>query len=91
MKMNGVIVNENGNVKTEARKTIATYVANHRDIFAKATANENGTYSIPVEDNAGNVVFINFTVTVGAKNAADRVEKKRAKKERVVETFGIEG
>jgi hypothetical protein len=91
MKMTNVIVNEKGNIKTEARKAIVNYVDNHRDIFATATKNANGTYTVPVTDEAGNVAYINFTVTVGTKNAADRAEKKATKKEKVAEVFDIEG
>lgn len=91
MRMTNVIVNEKGNIKTEARKVIANYVDANRNIFATATKNANGTYTVPVTDEAGNVAYINFTVTVGTKSAADRAEKKATKKEKVAEDFTIEG
>lgn len=91
MTITNTILNEKGNIKSEARKTIAAYVDNHRDIFATAVKNANGTYTVPVTDEAGNVAYINFTVTVGTKSAADRAEKKATKKEKVAEDFTIEG
>ena len=90
MKMTNVIVNEKGNVKAGARKAITEYVANHREVFAEAVANENGTYSVAVVDGAGNTVYVNFDVTVSTKNAADRSEKKTVKKAKVAETFDID-
>lgn len=90
MKMTNVIVNEKGNVKAGARKAIVEYVASHREVFAEAVANENGTYSVAVVDSAGNTVYVNFDVTVSTKNAADRSEKKTVKKAKVAETFDIE-
>ena len=64
MKMTNVIVNEKGNVKAGARKAITEYVASHREVFAEAVANENGTYSLAVVDGAGNTVYVNFDITV---------------------------
>ena len=90
MKMTNVIVNEKGNVKAEARKAIVAYVDTHRNVFAEAVKNDNGTYSVAVVDGAGNTVYVNFDVTVSTKNAADRAEKKTVKKAKVAETFDIE-
>ena len=88
--MKNVIVNEKGNVKAGARKAIVEYVANHREVFAEAVMNDNGTYTVTVVDGAGNTVYVNFDVTVSTKNAADRAEKKATKKTKVAETFDIE-
>lgn len=89
--MTNVIVNEKGNVKADARKAIVSYVASNRSVFADAVMNDNGTYTATVSDSAGNVVYVNFTVTVSTKSAADRAEKKTARKTKVAEDFEIEG
>ena len=82
MKINANVLTETGAVKAGARKALADYVNTHRDIFAGAVRNDNGTYSVAVEDGAGNVVYINFEVTVSTMCAADRAKRKsRAKKE----------
>ena len=91
MKINGNILTETGLVKTQARKTLATYVANNRNIFEKATLNENGTYSIQVQDSNGNVAYINFEVTISTLNANDRAKRKsRAKKEVATDSYEID-
>lgn len=89
--MTNVIVNEKGNVKAEARKAIVAYVDTHRNVFAEAVKNDNGTYSVAVTDTEGNTVYVNFDVTVSTKNAADRAEKKSTRKVKEAETFDIEG
>lgn len=89
--MTNVIVNEKGNVKAEARKAIVAYVDTHRNVFADAIRNDNGTYSVAVTDSNGNVVYINFDITVSTKNAGERAEKKSTRKAKEVETFDIEG
>jgi chloramphenicol 3-O-phosphotransferase len=91
MRMTNVIVNEKGNVKAEARKAIVAYVDTHRNVFADAVKNDNGTYSVAVVDGAGNTVYVNFDVTVSTKNAADRAEKKSTRKVKEAEAFDIEG
>lgn len=91
MRMTNVIVNEKGNVKAEARKAIVAYVDTHRNVFADAIRNDNGTYSVAVTDSNGNVVYINFDITVSTKNAGERAEKKSTRKAKEVETFDIEG
>ena len=91
MRMTNVIVNEKGNVKAEARKAIVAYVDTHRNVFAEAVKNDNGTYSVAVTDTEGNTVYVNFDVTVSTKNAADRAEKKSTRKVKEAETFDIEG
>lgn len=90
MRVNNVVLNEKGNVKTEARKALVAYVDAHRNVFANATRNDNGTYSVAVVDSAGNTVYVNFEVTVSNKNAADRAEKKTVRKAKVAETFDLE-
>ena len=89
--MTNVIVNEKGNVKAEARKAIVAYVDTHHNVFADAIRNDNGTYSVAVTDSNGNVVYINFDITVSTKNAGERAEKKSTRKVKEVETFDIEG
>ena len=91
MRMTNVVVNEKGNVKAEARKALVAYVEAHRDVFASAVKNDNGTYSVAVEDSAGNVVYVNFEVTVSTKNAADRAERKNSRKPKAApEAFDVE-
>ena len=90
MKINGNVLTDTGAVKATARKTIATYVANHRDIFASAVLNDNGTYSVAVKDEAGNVVYVNFEVTVSTMNAGDRAKRKTKAKAPKADTFEIE-
>lgn len=91
MKINGNVLTENGVVKTQARKVLADYVNNHREIFNQATKNENGTYSLQVTDENENIIYINFEVTVSTLNANDRAKRKsRAKKETATETYEID-
>ena len=87
MKITNVIVNEKGNIKASARKVIVEYVAGNRLVFAEATLNSNGTYSLPIVDSEGNVVYVNFDVSVSTKNAADRA--KKAHKTEEAEAFDI--
>lgn len=87
MKITNVIVNEKGNVKASARKAIIEYVTGNRVVFAEATLNSNGTYSLPIVDSEGNVVYVNFSVSVSTKNAADRA--KRVRKTAEVGMFDI--
>ena len=79
---NTIALTEKGMVKPAVRKTLTDYVAKHADsVFAKAEKVEGkNTYFIPVEDANGNVVYINFDVTVSTKAPYDRAEKKRAPK-----------
>lgn len=90
MRIKGNVLTESGVVKATARKTMAAYVANHRNIFASAVANDNGTYSVAVKDEAGNTVYINFEVTVSAMNAADRAKRKAKAKAKATEEFEVE-
>ena len=91
MKINGNVLTETKQVKANARKALATYVANNRSIFETAVKNENGTYSIAVADEANNTVYINFEVTVSTLNASDRAKRKsRAKTEKATENYDID-
>ena len=91
MKINGNVLTESGVVKTQARKVLADYVNNHREIFKQATKNENGTYSLQVTDENENIIYINFEVTVSTLNANDRAKRKsRAKKETTTEAYEID-
>ena len=91
MKINGNVLTENGVVKAQARKVLADYVNNHREIFNQATRNENGTYSLQVKDENNNVIYINFEVTVSTLCASDRAKRKsRAKKETATDTYEID-
>lgn len=47
------------------------------------------TFTIPVTDVDGNTVYINFDVTVSAKNPADRAERTRKPKAKA-ETEAVE-
>lgn len=73
---------DKGNIKNDVRKAIAGYVAKHQDtIFAKAekVADKN-VYFVEVHDADGNVIYVNFDVTVSTKAPFDRAERKpRAK------------
>lgn len=85
----GIAMNEKGNVKAAARKAIADYVAENRDVFAKAEAVKNG-YVAEFVDEDGNVVYVNFEVSVSNKSIADRAEKVHKAKAPVAENFDIE-
>lgn len=76
MTVKGNVLTETGAVKAGARKALAGYVNEHRNIFEGAIRNENGTYSVEVQDSEGNVVYINFEVTVSAMCAGDRAKRK---------------
>ena len=90
MKINGNVLTDTGAVKATARKTMAKYVADNRNIFASAVLNENGTYSVAVKDEAGHTVYVNFEVTVSTMNAGDRAKRKAKAKATKADTFEIE-
>lgn len=72
---------EKGQVRPAVRTSIVNKIANDRDMFAKAVrVDEKGQFYIPVEDNAGNVIYINFEVTVSTNCIADRAPKARKPK-----------
>ena len=82
MKMKSVALTEKGIVKTAVRKSLTDYVAKHQsDIFARAKKVEGKSiYYIEVEDANGNVVYVNFVVSVATKAPFERAERKpRAK------------
>ena len=85
---NTVALTEKGQVKPAVRTQLADYVAKHADtIFAKAEkVDGKNAYFIPVEDADGNVIYINFDVTVSTKAPFDRAEKKRAPKAKTTPT-----
>lgn len=91
MTIKGNVLTEKGLVKANARKALADYVATHREVFGKAERNANGTYSVAIKDESGNVVYINFEVTVSTMCAGDRAKKKtKAKTAENVEAFDVE-
>lgn len=72
---------EKGQVRPVVRTSIINKVASDRDMFAKAVqVDSKGQFYIPVQDQAGNVVYINFEVTVSANCIADRAPKTRKPK-----------
>ena len=74
---NTVALNEKGNLKPAVRVSVANHVAKHPELFAQATRVEGkNCYSLPVEDAAGNVFYVNFDVTVSTKPASERAERK---------------
>ena len=91
MTVKGNVLTETGAVKAGARKAIAAYVEGNRNLFAEATKNDNGTYSVAMTDEAGHTVYINFEVTVSTMCAADRAKRKpRAKATAQAEAFEVE-
>lgn len=74
---NTVALNEKGNLKPVVRKSVMSYVAKHPELFAQAERVEDkGAFTLPVEDAAGNVFYVNFDVTVSTKPASERAERK---------------
>lgn len=91
MTVKGNVLTETGAVKAGARKALAGYVNEHRDIFAGAVRNENGTYSVAVKDGEGHTVYVNFEVTVSTMCAGDRAKRKsRAKATQVADGYEVE-
>ena len=88
IKLNGNVLTEKGQVKANARKTLVDYVAKHPEVFCESERNDNGTYSIEVNDSEQNVIYVNFEITVSTMNAGDRA--KRKSKSKKVETEDIE-
>ena len=84
---------DKGNIKNDVRKAIAGYVAKHQDtIFAKAekVADKN-VYFVEVHDADGNIIYVNFDVTVSTKAPFDRAERKpRAKADKGDSTIEVE-
>ena len=84
---------DKGNIKNDVRKAIAGYVAKHQDtIFAKAekVADKN-VYFVEVHDADGNVIYVNFDVTVSTKAPFDRAERKpRAKADKESSAIEVE-
>lgn len=78
MKMKAVALTEKGVVRPQVRKSLVSYVAKHQDtIFAKAErVDQKAVWCLPVEDSAGNTVYINFDITITTKNPCDRAERK---------------
>ena len=83
MRIKSVALTEKGQVKPVARKAIVNHIAANPNLFAHATrVGDKGVFTMEVTDAAGNVIFVNFDVTVSTKAAADRAERKpRAKAE----------
>ena len=88
-RLNGNVLTDKGVVKTAARKALMEYIDTDRNVFAEATRNANGTYSVAVEDASGNVVYVNFEVSVSAKIAADRAARKTTRKAKEAESFEL--
>ena len=87
MKVNGTVISEKGMVKPAARASIAAHVADNRGIFANAIkVDGKNVYYVEVMDADGNIIYINFDVSVSYKAPYDRAEKKakpKAQKETV--------
>ena len=83
MRIKSVALTEKGQVKPAARKAIVNHIAKNPNLFAHATrVGDKGVFTMEVTDANGNVIFVNFDVTVSTKAAADRAERKpRAKAE----------
>lgn len=93
MKIKSIALTEKGVVKTAVRKALADYVAkNQASVFANARKVEDKSiYYIEVEDANGNVVYINFDVTVSTKAPFERAERKpRAKTDKGNSTVEVE-
>lgn len=93
MKIKSIALTEKGVVKTAVRKALADHVAKNQGVvFANARKVEDKSiYYIEVEDANGNVVYINFDVTVSTKAPFERAERKpRAKAEKGNSTVEVE-
>lgn len=88
-RLNGNALTEKGMIKTAARKTLMECIDTDRNMFAEATRNANGTYSIAIEDASGNTIYINFEISISAKNAADRAARKTTRKAKEAESFEL--
>lgn len=89
MVLNGNALTEKGMVKAGARKALTEFVNANREVFANAVRNDNGTYSLAVNDSEGNVVFVNFEVTVSTMNAGDRAKRKSKSRAKVTEDLEV--
>lgn len=83
MKLKNVsAINETGNLKATVRTQLFEYVAEHKDtILSKAEKVENkNIYFVPVEDENGNIIYINFDVTVSLISPYKRTVKRKIPK-----------
>ena len=92
MRVNGTVLSDKGMVKPAARASIAAHVDANRGIFANAVkVDGKNVYYVEVMDADGNIIYINFDVSVSHKAPYDRAEKKaktKAQKETVDYTVG---
>ena len=81
MKIKSVALTDKGQVKPAVRKAIVDHIAANPSAFASAVrVDGKNVFTMQVTDASGNVVFVNFDVTVSTKAAADRAPRKpRAK------------
>lgn len=78
MRFKTVVITEKGAVKPDARKTIMRHIEKDPNAFFAHAEKVEGknTYTVPIPDVDGNIVYVNFDISVSAKNPADRAEKK---------------
>ena len=84
MKMKNIVAfNENGNLKSNVRAQLYAFVAAHKDaILIKAEKVEGkNIYYLPIEDANGNIVYINFDVSVSSTHPANRRAKRRVSRD----------
>ena len=92
MNLKNVAITEKGNVKPAVRKALIDYVAENPEVFGEAERVEGkNVFTLEVGDIDGNVIYINFDVTVSNKAAADRAPRKaKAKVEKTEDEIVIE-
>ena len=77
MKIKSVALTDKGQVKPAVRKAIVDHIAANPSAFASAVrVDGKNVFTMQVTDANGNVVFVNFDVTVSTKAAADRAPRK---------------
>ena len=92
MRIKNVALTDKGNLKPAVRTELAKYVASNPDIFASAEkVDGKNTYFVTATDLDGNVIYINFDVTISTKSPYDRAERKATSKPKAeVEAIEIE-
>ena len=92
MKFKTSVFTEKGVVKTKARQSIMNHIEKDPSAFfahAKKVEGMN-TYTVQIPDADGRIVYVNFDVSVSAKNPADRAERKSKSKPKAAASDDVE-
>ena len=82
MKFKTSVFTDKGVVKTKARQSIMKHIEKDPSAFFAHAQKVEGmnTYTVQIPDADGRIVYVNFDISVSAKNPADRADRKSKSK-----------